>query len=322
MFTAPLRSFSLARSACLGTALALSALAGCAGEEPIAETTEQGLVAPVSVTPCGPYPRPQPTIGEIYFFENHLESGPCWKAKIPRSTRGDVPWVGDVRIPNDRITAVYLGPLTFLTVYDNAHFGGRAETVDNYRTSTPNTPMWDDLGSGDGVNTFNDRLSSFKMSAYPEPRPLPKPPIAGNSAAYTRGFEKFNRDWDHTYFCLSPFDGENCRSITGYGVFDSTQNDGTLIPGTIRNKSKNQMCLADIRATNNPAYHCGRMAQLYGMEGVCHQHTSRGQMSPHGEMLPFHLVKGGRESFALWGAYGISYPICAAESQTRCALTR
>lgn len=124
---------------------------------------------------------------------------------------------------------------------------------------------------------------------------------------------------DHTYFCL---DGKSaCYSITILGD-DTSKSGGTGVSGSTKRKSYHQRCLARARASNNRATACGLEAFAYGVDGVCHQHTNRGQMSMHGTFMNPDNITGGWWSYAAFGAYGVTYAAtCLPWSEAQCAFS-
>ena len=152
--------------------------------------------------------------------------------------------------------------------------------------------------------------------------PLPAHAVNNTSAAYRRGFDLFNAiSLDHTYFCLNRLNnGSDCFTIVGFGV-GSNNSGGEMVAGTRYDKSTHQRCLARSRASNSLASACGFFSELYGINGVCHQHTNRGQLSMHGSFMNPSSIRGGWFSFAAYGPYGIAYPGCFVGSEASCAFT-
>jgi hypothetical protein len=149
------------------------------------------------------------------------------------------------------------------------------------------------------------------------------PAEARYSRAYKRGFDLFDAvQLDHTYFCLNDDnDGHDCFSIVGYGV-SSSKSGGQSVRGTYRDKTAHERCLARARASNSLTSVCGAMSQLYGINGVCHQHTNRGQLSMHPDQTPAFMdpdeIRGGWWSFIAYGAYGLEWIPCAVASEAQC----
>jgi hypothetical protein len=144
------------------------------------------------------------------------------------------------------------------------------------------------------------------------------PPRTLYSYAYKKDFELVDGVWlDHTYFCLDGTD--RCHTIRGWGV-GSDQTGGEVVYDTRYVKTNKQMCLAESRASNNPLTPCGLLSELYGINGVCHQHTNRGQLSMHGKFINPDELLGGKWSFIAYGAYGINHLVCWAQSNIACVL--
>jgi hypothetical protein len=135
-------------------------------------------------------------------------------------------------------------------------------------------------------------------------------------AAFKNNIESL--DLNHTYFCMSNSATGNCQAITGYGFVGSSTSGGVEIPNTRYKKNSKQKCLGNSRASNSLISVCGALSNLYGINGVCHQHTNRGQLSPHDTFINPSELKGGWASFIAYGAYGIGWLPCAAASQTSC----
>jgi hypothetical protein len=152
------------------------------------------------------------------------------------------------------------------------------------------------------------------------------PVQAEYSKAYKKHFDAIDLPdgpltLDHTYFCLNDDnDGHDCFTIVGFGV-SSSKSGGSKISGTYHDKDRHQRCLARARASNSVLTVCGAMSQLYGINGVCHQHTNRGQLSMHGDFIDPDEILGGWASFLAYGAYGLNLAPCVVESEAACAFT-
>jgi hypothetical protein len=157
------------------------------------------------------------------------------------------------------------------------------------------------------------------------------------AASNWSGAFKYGIDWwtpseplEHTYFCLNPgqlSDPNNrtdCFSITinaPWGAYESGKTNGAYTANTGKWKSYHDRCLARSRASNNWLNACGAFSQFYGINGVCHQHTNRGQMSMHADWIDPNILGGGWLSYFLYGPYGISYPTCFVWSEAQCAFS-
>ncbi len=141
---------------------------------------------------------------------------------------------------------------------------------------------------------------------------------ATSTQAYKFGFDFFSGELDHTYFCLDA--GTACYSLPIYG-FSTPRSGGTPVAGTLVGKSYHQRCLARARASTGASV-CGAANNLYGIEGVCHQHTNKGQMSMHGTFMNPDRITGGWSSFVAYGPYGVTYAAtCAPASTAQCAFS-
>ena len=167
------------------------------------------------------------------------------------------------------------------------------------------------------VCTVSERWNeeACRCEEYNPPQVTWRPTV---SRAYKSGFDLWEGNrLDHTYFCL---DGDqSCHTIRGWGV-SSDKSGGQAIPNTDYQKTRKQECLAASRASNNPLDPCGLLSELYGLNGVCHQHTSRGQLSMHGKFLNPDSILGGRWSYYAYGAYGTNVGVCWAQSNLVCVL--
>jgi hypothetical protein len=171
--------------------------------------------------------------------------------------------------------------------------------------------------TGNGCQVYDDSINGTVPTSCPNPT---RDPV---SIAYkVRGELDFweGKEYDHTYFCLTS-NQQDCYTIRGYG-FGSSKEGGEEIRGTRRNKDNHQRCLGEARASNFPISACGTFSQLYGLNGVCHQHTNRGQLSMHDTFIDPNLLVGGGLSFMLYGAYGNTWPVCYAGSEAFCGIAK
>jgi hypothetical protein len=169
---------------------------------------------------------------------------------------------------------------------------------------------------------FDQSTNSTYAVSCPKPEYL--------SSAYKQGSDAFfssssgpgggsKEVVDHTYFCLLA-GGTDCYTITAYGFLHSRDSGGEVVPNTTFRKDEHQACLARYRASNFAFDGCGTFSEFYGVYGVCHQHTNRGQLSMHNTFMNPQYLKGGNLSLLLFGAYGNEpgWSACRAASNSAC----